>query len=31
MSDAAVFGIVIVFALLSAGFVILCDRLMGKH
>jgi len=31
MSDAAVFAITVGFALLSAGFVILCDRLMGKH
>jgi hypothetical protein len=30
MSDAAVVAITVGFAVLTAGFVILCDRLMGK-
>jgi hypothetical protein len=31
MSDLTIIVIMAVFAVLSAGFVVMCDRLMGKH
>jgi hypothetical protein len=31
MSDLTIIIIAAIFAVLSAGFVIMCDRLMGRH
>ena len=31
MSDITMIALVIGFAALSAGFVVLCDRLMGRN
>ncbi len=31
MSDLTIIIVTAIFAALSAGFVIMCDRLMGKH
>ncbi len=31
MSDLTIVIITAIFAILSAGFVVVCDRLMGKH
>jgi hypothetical protein len=31
MSDAAIVVLIVVFSALSLGFVIMCDRLMGRR